>query len=208
MMMIEIGSSTSQLYNIGFEIFPDLAGYVLFFLAMRKLKPYAKGFGLAKPVCYPLMALGSVKFIAQLLSLTAKYTGLSFGESFEGVIANVLGACEYFKFAILMLFCLFVFCGIMSLSKEVGLPKISKFALAAVIYNLVYFTVRFSSYVFPFTDAQKVFLYYVYTLMWFLLLMISIILVFQCYMYICYEGEEEIVVPESKITSFIKRHKK
>ena len=208
MMMIEVGVKTSEIYNIGFEIFPDIIGYVFFFLALRKLKSYAPGFKLAKYVCYPLLALGSVKFVAQLLSLIDRYTALSLGESFQSVISGILGTCEFAKVALLMLFNLFLFQGIRTLAKEVELPKISRRAVVAIVLNLLYFIVRASVYVFPYSDAQIAFLYYVYTILWYALLFFTIFLVFGCYMYICYEGEEDIIVPESRLSRFIKRNKK
>lgn len=208
MMMVEIGVRTSDVFNIGFEIFPDVIGYILFFLALKKLESYASGFKYAKFLSYPLLALGSIKFIAQLSSLLVKYTALSFGEDFPAIVSNILGGCEFAKISLLSLFSLFLFSGIRALSKEVELPKISNRAIAAMLMNLIYFVVRISVYIFPFNDAEKAFMYYVYTITWYLLLFFTIFLVFNCYMYICYEGEEDIIVPQSKFSSFIKRNRK
>mgnify|MGYP003571345824 CR=1 FL=1 len=199
MMMVEVGVSTSEIYNIGFEIFPDVIGYVLFFLALKKLRHYSRGFRIAKSLTYILMPLGGIKLIAQAWSFTGLYAQ---------TISRILDGCELSKVVLLSLFNIFLFSGIRELAKEVELPKIVRRSLIALLINLLYFVTRMVVYVAPFTDAQAAFLYYVYNILWYILLFFTFFLVFSCYMYICYEGEEDITVPESKITAFFKRLKK
>ena len=197
-MMIDYGIKTIAEYNIGFDIFPDIIGYIFFFLAMKKLKPYAEGFRYAKFVTYFLMALGGVTLATQICSFTNSH-----GE----ILAAVLYHCEFARLVLFALFNIFAFSGIRKLAYNVDLPKIARRAVAALIINLLYFIMKISVYAFTFTEAQRAFIIILYSLTWYILLLFSLFLVMGCYMYICYEGEEEIIVPESKLAAFLKKLK-
>ena len=198
-MMIDYGIKTIAQYNIGFDVFPDIIGYIFFFIAMKKLKPYAEGFKYAKIVTYFLMVLGGVTLAAQIFSFTNSH-----GE----IIAEVLYHCEFARLVLFALFNIFAFSGIRKLSNDVELPKIARRAVAALIINLLYFIMKISIYAFSFTEAQRAFIIIIYSLTWYILLFFSLFLVMGCYMYICYEGEEEIIVPENKLATFLKNLKK
>ena len=203
--MVEVGIRTSELGNIGFEVFPDVIGYVFFLLALRKLKPYSNGFKIAHALSFVLIPLGAVKFIAQFISLLDKYTSLSLGEKGMTVLINLLSGCELSKVILLTVFNIFLFAGIKKLSSEVDLPKIVTRSVIALIINLLYFSLRISAYVFPLSESQAAFIYYSYNILWYALILFTVFLIFGCYMYICYEGEEEIVVPESKLSKLFNK---
>ena len=198
-MMIDYGIKTIAEYNIGFDIFPDIIGYIFFFLAMKKLKPYAEGFKYAKYVTYFLILLGSVTLGVQIFSFTKSHGAL---------LAKILYHCDFARLVLFALFNIFAFSGIRKLANDVELPKIARRAVAALIINLLCFIMKISDYAFTFTEAQRAFIIIIYSLTWYILLFFSLFLVMGCYMYICYEGEEEIIVPENKIAIFLNKLKK
>ena len=197
--MIDYGIKTIAEYNIGFDIFPDIIGYIFFFIAMKKLKPYAEGFKYAKFMTYFLILLGGVTLGAQIFSFTNSHGSL---------LAKILYHCEFARLVLFALFNIFVFSGIRKLAKDVDLPKIARHAVVALIINLLYFIMKISIYAFSFSEAQRSFIIILYSLTWYILLFYSFFLIMGCYMYICYEGEEEIIVPENKLATFIRNFKK
>lgn len=199
LMMLDFGISTMPDFNLGFDAFPDIVGYIFFFIALKKLSPYSQGFRNARIVSIFLLALGSVTLCAQALSFFGKY-----GET----LALILDICSFARLIIFTLFNAFLLWGVRSLAKRVNLPKIERRAIALLIISLLSFTIRTSVYAFSFTDAERAFLTLLFSIIWYVQVFFSMYTMFNCYMYICYEGEEQIVVPESKLTAFVKRLKK
>ena len=67
LMTLEAGLLVNASPKIGFDIFPDLLGYLFFYLALRKLSPYALGFRQAKNVCYLLFPVGALTLAGQIM---------------------------------------------------------------------------------------------------------------------------------------------
>ena len=199
LMMIDFGVSTIAEYNIGFDVFPDIVGYIIFFTALKKLSRHASGFRIAKYLSIPLIVLGAVKLAAE---------GFSFFGKYGSVISSVLDACEWAKLTLFVIFNLFLLSGVRSLAARVELPKTVKRSTGAMIINLLYFIMKVSVYAFPFAEGERYFMILSFSLTWYLLVFFTIFVMFNCYMYICYEGDENIMIPESRLTKLLKKIKK
>ncbi len=179
---------------IGFDVFPDLLGYILMFIALKKLSPYADGFKNAKLMCYPLFIIGGAQIALPLIALLPSVS--------KALIFIVISYVTLAQDFLILLFSMLLFIGIRSLSLEVELPKIAKRAVAAFVICLLYSVPKIAISLVSFTQAQKSFIIIFYSLMFYAYVFFSIFLCFNCYMYICYEGEEDPEIKESKLSKF------
>lgn len=199
LMMIELGIATSADYALSIDVFPDLAGYLFMLTAAYRLELYAKGFARFKKWLLPLVAVGAMIYAVSMLSLFDLY---------PAVLETLLHGLQYATIILqpIAFFCLFG--GIMALAFEVGLPDIaSRAKLLAVIGSAYYaaqllFMLADDLSLFAF-GSYAGFLRYVLMIVWLVFVIMAEWLVFQCYMYICYEGEERIT-PEDAANPFAK----
>lgn len=200
-MLIDYGLSLSSEYvNIGIDIFPDILGYILMFLALKKLSPYSVGFKNAKYMSIFMMFLGGVTFALPLAALFGK--GL-------GIISSAISYCMFIRDMAVFVFNIFVFVGIRELAKDVELPKTARYATAAMVLSALYFVPRVSIFIVSFTEAQMGFVALFYSIFWYISLLFNLFLSFNCYVHICYEGEEDPDVKETfieKLLSKLKNH--
>lgn len=194
--LLDYGILLNNDYGIGFDIYPDLAGFILMFIALRKLSPYGRGFRYAQYFCYPLFAVGGALIALPLLSLAGAHLSL------------IKTAIDYVYFArdlLTALLCIMLFAGIRELSLDVELPKIARRSVIAFVLVMLFFIPRSALELISFTDAQRSFLILWYQLFWYICLFFILFLCFNCYMYICYEGEEDPEIKESKILKFLNK---
>lgn len=186
LMMIEIVVRTVSGSAIGIDIFPDLAGYLLMLAAACRLDGYAKGFTVFRKCLYPLIFLGALAFAIGIFSATGLYTVyLESAIDTVKMLSLVLQGVAFF----------YLFAGIVSLAGEVELPGIASRARYACVIGSVYYVFQFiltlcyklplgisAATLAPFTMvSMMIFLIYV---------IFSEVVFFNCYRYICYEGEE------------------
>jgi len=203
LMMIEIAVRTVSGSAIGIDIFPDLAGYLLMLAAACRLEGYAKGFGIFRKCLYPLIVLGALSFGIGIFSATGLYTEyLEIAIDAVKMLSLLLQGVAFF----------YLFAGIVSLSNEVELPGIAQRARYACVIGSVYYAFQLmltlcyklplgisAATLSPFmTVSMMIFLVYV---------ILSEVVFFNCYRYICYEGEEYFNPSdiESPIAKFMNR---
>ena len=186
LMMIEIVVRTVSGSAVGIDIFPDLAGYLLMLAAACRLDGYAKGFGAFRKCLYPLIALGTVSFGIGIFSATGLYTAyLEIAVDAIKMLSLILQGVAFF----------YLFAGIVSLANEVELPGIAQRARFACAVGSVYYAFSLLltlCYTLPLgISAATLAPFMTVSVMLFLVYVIlSEVVFFNCYRYICYEGEE------------------
>ena len=186
LMMIEIVVRTVPSSAIGIDIFPDLAGYLLMLAAACRLDGYAKGFGVFRKCLYPLIALGTLSFGIGLFSATGLYTAeLEIAVDAIKLLSLLVQGIAFF----------YLFAGIVSLANEVELPGIAQRARFACVIGCVYYAFQLLltlCYLLPVgISAATLSPFMLVSMMIFLVYVIlSEVVFFNCYRYICYEGEE------------------
>ena len=203
LMMIEIAVRPVPGSPIGIDIFPDLAGYLLMLAAACRLDGYAKGFTVFRKCLYPLIALGTLSFAIGIFSATGLYTAyLEVAIDAVKMLSLLLQGIAFF----------FLFAGIVSLANEVDLAGVAQRGRYACVIGCVYYAFQLiltlcyelplgisEATLAPFTMASMmIFLVYV---------ILSEVVFFNCYRYICYEGEEYFNPGdiESPITKFLNK---
>ncbi len=207
LMMLEVGIPTSYEFALAIDIFPNLAGYLLMLTAARRLSPYAEGFARFRQALYPLLVLGGAEYIVGILSI--------FWES--AVLAAVSEGIICISLVLQPLAFFFLFSGIVSLAGEVGLPKIVSRARFSSTLGLTYYLLQLLltiasdlSLSIPAGILNP--LHWILLLLWIIFLIFSEVTIFGCYMYICYEGEENVnakgvLNPFEKLVARIKKGK-
>ncbi len=176
-------------YN-GIDILPDIIGFVLMYLALRKLNFYCRDnrhFKYARITTIPcavlslaLLAVAITNFFAELPS--ALHTIL------QTAYAVAIGIYE-----------LFLLLGIFRLAKEIELPKLAARAqrmltLTAVYYlsELLIMSGVLSDYLTSIDPTITNYLSFALYLLGYIWMLCTLALIFTCYMRICLEGDEEM----------------
>jgi len=199
MMFLDIGMSTNAEFGLGIDIFPDIVGYILIYLAMQKLSDYAKGFKYTKHLMFPLFAIGFATLGTQISTLF-----ISSPSALEK-IASLSRVLDITKAPFHFAFYVCVFLGIYSLAKSesVDLPKAVFRARLGIILVSCYYPMYFCAK-FLITDPSiLLYLNYIVVLLLYFIILFTILLFHYCYSHICYEGEEELAEKEHSFSKFM-----
>ena len=184
LMMIEITVRTQVGSPVGIDIFPDLAGYLLMLAAACRLDGYAKGFSYFRKLLYPLIVLGAAAYAIGMLSLLGKALAL---------LETLSNAVKLLSLALQGVAFFFLFAGVISLANEVDLPGIATRARYTAIVGTVYYVFQLVlSICYQVGMAQKTLAPFSFTSMviFIVFVLLGEVVLFNCYRYICYEGEE------------------
>lgn len=201
LMLVSVVVPTSYEYNVGIDIFPDIAGYILMLTAAKRLSLYAAGF---RRMVYPLYALclvSAVGYAAGIASLFGRYLEM---------LSHIVSWTQALSYPLCLCAFVFMFLGIYSLSTSVELPKIASKAKGGIFMSIVYFCVRillFAAELIFEGFSQSVLISYAYyflSLFWYVYIIFTAYVIFKCYMYICYEGEEQIM-PSGATPRFLEK---
>ncbi len=203
LMMIEITVRTNVGSFVGIDIFPDLAGYLLMLTAARRLDGYAKGFSYFRKLLYPLLVLSAGQFVIGLVSIFGRWFPLLEALT-DGIkwLSLILQAAAFF----------FLFAGIMSLAKEVELDGIASRAKFTTVIGAIYYLFQvvmtlLSKLPFGISPNTLAPFQLVLMLFWLIFIILGEVVLFNCYRYICYEGEEMLdpLKIESPIAKFLNK---
>lgn len=206
LMLIDYGIKTSESVGVGFDIFPDLLGYILFFAALKELSRHASGFARAKSACIPLFAVGGVTLVGQLLTLIGV----------EGsAVTMVLNYAQYAKYPLLLFFHIGMLDGIRQLSLDVDLPKLSSKAQSATFFSSFYYIVGICMIFFeifvPSPEGKIANIYntvgMIYQIAFYLVFFYVFYVIFSAYRQICYEGDEDMDSKPGPLTRLFEKYK-
>lgn len=191
LMLIDYGVKTSDAVGTGFDIFPDLLGYILFFVALKNLAKHAPGFARAKSACIPLFVVGGVTLACQFLTLV--------GITYEPVI-TILQYANCAKYPLLLFFHIGMLDGIRTLSLDVDLPKLSDKARIATLISAFYYSLGtcmiFFEIILPNRTGKIASIYntvgYLFQILFYLMFFYVLYVIFSSYRQICYEGDENM----------------
>ena len=176
--------------NVTYHNYTDIFAIALILLGLQTLAPYAKGFQNAFRIGIPTTAVALLSFLFALFGLLNLFPLPTAVTSALAVIGILLRAAFLF----------FFFMGVEEVAKETDIPKLRAHALRSRFLTPVYATMGLLLELSVFT-VQTVFL------KWFLLgyLVFGVIYaflnaktVYECYILICYEGDENMDTPKKR----------
>lgn len=179
-----------SLQNVTFDLLPDIIGYLIMFSAMCKLAPYNKGFGYAKLLLLPLIALGGV-------TVTFEVAGIM-GYTPGSVILDIVNMCGMLSKFFMFAYTVALTVGIRDIARETDLKKVSFRAIrnmaVAVFYYLAYIAVD----LLPISGAEAQSVHLIVYAFGVIVITLNLILIFSCYMRICLEGDEDMPAKPSR----------
>ncbi|MBQ8382604.1 MAG: hypothetical protein IJX47_05285 [Clostridia bacterium] len=187
---------------IGFDILPDILGYILFFKGLSNLRPYSKGFVLARYITFPLMILGGVTFAAQATALLG--TWIPEIAVHWSLLQNIDSIVRTVSVPLLFFFHLYLCQGIRELAAEVELNKVVSLSKIAVCLSSVFYLGQLIAGVAPLPGAVV----WVITLLHYIVYFYYLYLLYSCYMHIVYADEtpKEVFNPLMRLLDKIKKN--
>ncbi len=177
----------------GFDILPDVIGFLIMYFGLRKLSEYGYGFNNLKKYMYFLFPASLITFVLQILSLIGHKNDL----------LTEIWNCVYIP--LMLVFNLMLLVSIKNIATDLDLKVIRVRALRNLVVTVIYYvlTLFFSiptSFISSLTNIliEKYAMGFVMYILGYVWLFLNTILIFSCYMYICKEGDEEMPVPEKK----------
>ncbi len=166
----------------------ELAGFLLLFFGMRVACGHCDCFTLPKNLCFPGMALAAVKLAMQI----AGFFGVTLMNAMaEGIFASIYTAFMVFFYAAFFL-------GVAKIAHETGLASIKSMAYANVALSSLFMVLSRVCYALVSFGPADLFgehkaqVLGTAMLLPILVMILSAVLVFRCYMHICLEGDEDM----------------
>ncbi|MCL2517481.1 MAG: hypothetical protein FWF15_02845 [Oscillospiraceae bacterium] len=160
------------------DIFPDFIAYLVMFAAMLKLCHHNKYFNGAKYFLIPTVIIAGIHD-------TFLFFKLDYGDinTIVSVLNNVF----------LIVYHYFLYNGIEKLAREVKIESIAKAAVRNLYIGLFY--TLFSLILqlnLPIPNEFKVYIGWIYIFMGLIWIILTSVMIFRCYMWICLEGDEDM----------------
>ena len=179
-----------SLQSITFDLLPDVIGYLIMFSAMCKLAPYNKGFGYAKLLLLPLIALGGVAVAFEVAG--------ALGYTPSAVIFDIVKMCsvlsKFFAFA----YTVSLTIGIRDIARETDLKNVSFRAIRNMAISVFYYLAYIALDLMPRSGAEAQMVNAIVYAFGVIVIFLNLILIFSCYMRICLEGDEDMPAKPSR----------
>lgn len=178
-------------FNITFNDYTDVFAVALMLLGLSTLVPYAKGFRLAFRAGLPLLAVSLVSFFLEIFGLIGLFHAPT---ALVSMLAAASIACK----------CVFFwsfFLGVEEISVETDIPKLRAHAMRSRFLTPIFGVMGLLLELGVFT-AHTVFLkYYLlgYLLFGLIYAFLNAKTVYECYILICYEGDENMDAPKRSL---------
>lgn len=182
--------------NFVYAGFTDIFAYLLIFAGITKLSVYNRSFKRARIVLFPLIAVGGVYFVVEVLRFFVTDSDLlkSAGD-FISIISLVLVA----------IFSYFTLSGIEKIAQDTELPRIGARAVRNIFLGSVYYILALILLInHPTINDMNRYLGVPHWLFGLAFMVLNAMLIYSCYMWICLEGEEKMPVKPSRF-AFVNR---
>ena len=185
--------------NVTYHNFTDVFAVALMLYGLSTLVPYARGFALSFKAGLPLLGVSLIGFFFAVFDILGI---IAFPEWLSPTLASIGFLCKFFFFWLL-------FMGVDEVAQETDIPKLRAHAMRSRFLTPVFCLAGLLLEVGAFT-SQSVFLKYY--LLGYLLFGVTYALlnsktVYECYMLICFEGDETMDAPTRSSRRQSKRRK-
>ena len=183
---VEVAVNTE--HQIGFDVLPDLIGFIIMFYALTMLKNSYSAFSASRKAIYPLFVTSSAILVCQ---------AISFFKVAPALISNILSVVIAVQRVLLIVFHVLLFKAAKQLANEIDLPELGRKLGRSLVFSSVFYSVHLILILlFPFASKMGAFspffnlAYYLSLLLQYFVLFYNIISLYKCYMFIGYEGED------------------
>lgn len=164
----------------------ELLGFILLFFGMRTASKYCDCFRTAEKLCYIGFAVSALKLANQIADML--------GVTLLGAFAENIFASVYTAYMVAFYFMFFM--GIAKIAHQTGLPSIRSMAYANMFLSVLFMVASRVCYALvsfapeDFLGQYKGQVLGTAMLLPLIVVILTAILVFRCYMHICLEGDE------------------
>ncbi|MBP3437301.1 MAG: hypothetical protein J6K61_05295 [Clostridia bacterium] len=171
-------------FNIAYSSYTDIFAFLLMLLGLSTLSRYAKSFRSALFAGIPTAALSLVLFGERIGVLLGFWAESAAFLSYTGIVASL---CK-------VVFLCFVLQGVAEIAEETDIPVLRLRALRNRIFTLLFLAFDFllESGVFERLSVFLALLTVIYLLYGLVYTFLNAKLFFECYIWICLEGDEEM----------------
>ncbi len=177
----------------GFDILPDIIGFLISYAGIRKLADYECGFDNLKKYMYCIIPASGVTFVSQLIIFIKKET------------FTLLVLWNYVYIAFLLVYNILLLLSIYKIADDTDTKSIKAKAVRNLVLTLVYYAVILF-FELPVNKISELktfletgyafgFITYIFGYVW---LILNSAAIFSCYMWICQEGDEDMPAPPKK----------
>ncbi len=199
-LLITWGLQIDAATGLGLDILPDFVGYLLIYRGLKGLRPYSKGFVLARLLTLPLMVVGGAILGIQLFALCGRW--IPDIRNLYSVLGTAAEWADILSLPLLCFFHIYLCQGIRELAAEVDLPKVIFRAKVVPLLSVVYSVGRLLMGV----DLLPAIGMWLLLILQFVLYFYCLVMIYSCYMHIVYADEtpEEAVHPLARLLNKFK----
>ena len=173
----------------GVDIFPDFIAYLIMFAAMLNLYRFNKYFNIAKYLLIPTIIIAVINYILHIFKLD---------------LGNVNTIVNFINNILFIVYHYYLYMGVKNLALEVNIPGIAKAALRnlyiGIVYTIFTLLVQFDI---PVLKEYAFYIGPIFLLTGLIWIILTAVMIFRCYMWICLEGDEDM--PLNNIKNRIKK---
>lgn len=198
---------------MGIDVLPNFVGFAIMIYALRKLVNHGENFRRARFVLYFLTIWGvGITGMEIASALYNSYCSCCYDESCYdiGFAATHLGGMRVAHFAGMAAMHYFLLMGMHRLAVDVGVAKIARKSkrnmyfsvgfLGAQVVLMTTFAIQQFGAPLWFTSLNLI--------LWTAMLLMNSVQIFSCYMWICYEGDEDMEKKPKNVERSYEREKK
>lgn len=191
---------TSPLHDItlrstGIAVLPSFVGYAIMLYACHRLSPYGVNFKRSRNLYRVLFPLG---FLASIISLIDARTEKAWITKVKDVFENIEGA-------ILGVTLVLMFLALSQIAADVGKKTLSARAKLGAILSGGYYALMLPVMLFVPGASGSKWLAAVNYIVWIAIFVFDCFQIYGCYMWICYEGDEDMPYKPGKMEKLLSK---
>lgn len=185
MMMLDTGWAISEAYDIGFDIFPDILGYICMYISMKHLRKSSKDLNIFAWITLVLSVLGGALLVGQAVAAVMRFVYPA-GLEKAGLFIMI---CGYIKNPIMLAAIIFLTSGLKEVANSVGLYSLAKKTTAVSVVSSLSYLMRSVLTITSSASIPSV-IFKGVDLLFYVQLFLLLSLIFSYYRQIGYEGED------------------
>ncbi len=188
MMMLDQSWAVSTSPSVGFDLLPDVIGYIFMFMSMKHLRKSSKDLNIFAYISAFLALVSGVFFVAQLAAVLMRFASL------PGLSVISLAEDIYYgvKYPVMIVAILFMSSGLREVASSCGLEKLSKrTAIFTSVSAISYVGVSVKAFL-PTNEIWAYFATISISLLFYIQYFMMLVIIFSYYRQIGFEGEDEI----------------
>lgn len=188
MMMLDQSWAISSAPAVGFDLLPDVIGYICMVFSMKHLRKSSKDLNVFAYIATGMCVLSGAFLIAQIAAIVMRFAALP-GLSVVSVIETAYYGVKY---PVMIVAILFMSSGLREVATSVGLDRLSKkTAVFTAVSAICYLAISVKAFL-PSGEVWVAFAVLLISLLFYVQYFMMLVMIFSYYREIGFEGEDEI----------------